>query len=66
MTKGELFAAMEGLPDDTHLEIHVPACECDGDADYEIGSVGVVTGPRIDGEPPWFNIAVGEFITNCG
>lgn len=64
MTKGELIAAMADLPDETHLEIHVPAGTADTvDSDFEIGAVGVVVG--VD-NPPWFNIAVGEFITNCG
>lgn len=63
MTKGELFAAMEHMPDETHLEIHVPACDCgEPQADFEIGAVGQVGG--ID-NPPWFTIEVGEFITNC-
>jgi hypothetical protein len=66
MTKGELLAAMEGMPDDTHLEIHVPPNREgfeDVNADFEIGAVGVVQGSH---DPQWFNIAVGEFITNCG
>lgn len=64
MTKGELIAAMADLPDDTHLEIHVPKGTADMvDSDFEIGAVGVVAGTD---DPPWFNIAVGEFITNCG
>jgi hypothetical protein len=63
MTKGELIRLMDGLPDDTELEIHVPANLTDVDADFTIGKVGVVTGTE---NPYWFNIEVGEFITNCG
>jgi hypothetical protein len=54
---------MDGLPDDTELEIHVPANLTDVDADFAIGRVGVVSGTE---NPYWFNIEVGEFITNCG
>lgn len=62
MTKGELEAAWAGLPDDTHLEIHVPGKLADYNADYEIVAVGVVIGSR---NPTWFTLKVGEFITNC-
>jgi hypothetical protein len=63
MTKGELVMALYGLPNDTIIEIHVPGNLTDVDADFTIGKVGVVIG---DENPPWFNIEVGEFITNCG
>jgi hypothetical protein len=63
MTKGELFAAMADLPDDTHLEICV--IHSNGSADYEIGTVGIVIGDPMP-DPPWFNIQIGEFICDCG
>jgi hypothetical protein len=64
MTKGELFAAMDELPDDTHLEICVKY-EDGSSADFEVGAVGVVVGDPMP-SPPWFNIQIGEFICDCG
>ena len=65
MTKGEMMAAWDGLPDDTILEIHVPNAIFDGSegaADYTVENAGVVAGSA---SPLWFNIRVGEFVTEC-
>lgn len=61
MTKSQLIEAMAGLADDTIIEIHVPA-DTETGADYEVGTVGAVNGAR---NPSWFNISLGDFITEC-
>jgi hypothetical protein len=63
MTKGDISRAWRGLPDETIIEIHVPANLTDVDADFMIGKIGQVSGPS---NPPWFTLEVGEFIANCG
>ena len=62
MTKKEMLAALEHMPDNTELEIHLESDDGSSTADFALEAIGEVAG---NPDPPFFTFRAGDFISDC-